>query len=223
VPAFVREADALDEADHARLKERLLSSSFVSKSPLMGTFEGSKGFALVFTERGVSEVLARFPEVGPYLAAARKDAPRKKLAGALARLRHKELPRPNAFYLNLLVLEPGDAVGPHVDATLRDPSGDPDAVPTLVSVLYLEVPSAGGELVLADLTRGVYEVLPPARGAMVWFRGDLNHEVRAFEGDAGPLRASLVLEQYALDDEALARMPRFKVQSKAGFAGYFNR
>jgi hypothetical protein len=63
----------------------------------------------------------------------------------------------------------------------------------------------------------------PRQGLLVHFKGHLQHEVEPFTG--GPedaLRASLVCEQYAFEPEALARLPAFRVQSKAGFAAYLD-
>jgi len=49
----------------------------------------------------------------------------------------------------------------------------------------------------------------------------LAHEVQPFVSDApNALRASLVLEQYALPDENLHLVPQLKVCSKAGFSAY---
>ena len=36
----------------------------------------------------------------------------------------------------------------------------------------------------------------------------------------GAQRASLVIEQYHFADEALARLPKFKLDSRAGFKAY---
>lgn len=58
---------------------------------------------------------------------------------------------------------------------------------------------------------------------LVHFQGDLQHEVEPFTGGPeGALRASLVCEQYVFAPEVLARLPTFRVQSKAGFAAYLD-
>ncbi len=63
----------------------------------------------------------------------------------------------------------------------------------------------------------------PRPGLLVQFRGDLQHEVQPFTGGPeGAVRASLVCEQYAFEPEALARIPAFRIQSKAGFAAYLD-
>ena len=190
----------------------------------MGTFRASRGFAFIFTFEGRAMLEARFPFLSGYLArvldptSARGLLPwRERLLGP-----RQERILPNAFYLNLLLLDAGTPVGRHIDATLQEPSGVPGATPRHVSVLYLQVPerAKGGELRLLRNDVLVGEVRP-REGLLVHFRGDLQHEVRAFTGGAeGAMRASLVCEQYAFAPEALARIPPFRIQSKAGFAAY---
>jgi hypothetical protein len=130
---------------------------------------------------------------------------------------------PNAWYLNLLLVSEGGTVGRHVDATLRKPSGVDDAVPEMVTVLYLSVPRArGGELLIWDDAGLRLAKLAPLENASIHFRGDLLHEVCAFAGAGDGLRASLVIEQYHFDAEVLARLPEFKLDSRAGFAAYLD-
>lgn len=212
---------ALGEAALGRLEDQLFASPFVADSPLAGTFEGSRGFAVLFTERGRGELLVRFPYLVPFLDAALDERLHRRLLGLGARLRGEAPVRANAFYLNLLLLGPGNFVGRHVDATLRDASGVANALPVRVFVLYLRVPKAqGGELCLFRHRAPVGRIVP-ARGVAAVFRGELAHEVRPFAAlEEGALRASLVLEQYALPEEGLSRMPRVKVCSKAGFSAY---
>src|SRR3712207_5388908 len=49
VSEFVTHRKAMDAAKLEALREALLSSRFVARSPLMGTFQSSRGFALIFT------------------------------------------------------------------------------------------------------------------------------------------------------------------------------
>ncbi len=221
---YVTHRAALKGAQLESLREALLSSRFVGRSQLMGTFQGSRGFAFIFTEAGRATLEARFPFLREYLALAMEPASWRGLLPWRERLfgPRPERRRPNAFYLNLLLVEPGKSVGRHIDATLQGPSGVEGAVPEHVSVLYLAVPRGanGGELVM---TRGQewLGVVRPREGMLVHFRGDLMHEVRPFTGALeGALRASLVCEQYAFEPEALARLPEFRIQSKAGFTAY---
>lgn len=221
MPELLRRRRALPEEALRALDERLFASPFIGESPLAGTFEGSRGFALVFTERGRAEVLTRFPYLGPFLESALSEPLAARLLSFKERLFGVRPRRANAFYLNLLLLGPGDFVGRHVDATLRDVSGVDDAVPERVAVLYPRVPEAkGGELVLF---RHLLRVgcIRPRRGELVCFRGDLAHEVRPFESeDPSALRASLVLEQYALPKEAARAMPSFRLHTRGGFSAY---
>lgn len=221
MPPFVTRADALEERELSSLEETLLSSKLVGDSPLTGTFQQSRGFAVVFTREGLGEVRARFPFFQPYLDLVLDDAVRRSLVSWRERLLGQSLPPvPNAFYLNLLLLEPGAAVGPHVDATLRDESGVEEAVPEYVSVLYLRAPKEGGALRLRRGPRHVADILP-VRGGLVVFEGTLEHEVLPFESDdESELRASLVCEQYALPEEGLERLPRCRVHSRAAFSAY---
>jgi len=224
VSEYVTHRNALPAARLEALREALLSSRFVARSPLMGTFQSSRGFAFIFTEAGRATLEERFPFLRDYLARVMEPESwrgllpwRERLFGA-----RKERRRPNAFYLNLLLLEPGRGVGRHIDATLQEPSGVPGATPEHVSVLYLNVPQGakGGTLVFSRGTEPAGEVRPRP-GMLVHFRGDLTHEVQPFTGGGeGALRASLVCEQYAFAPEVLARLPEFRIQSKAGFGAY---
>jgi hypothetical protein len=137
-------------------------------------------------------------------------------------------PVPNAFYLNVLLIGAGAGVGLHMDGTLREESGVPDAMPRVVSVLYLQMPEAaqpgreadGGEL---RLYRNWLPVgtIRPVPGTLVHFRGDLKHEVRPFASNAqDALRASLVCEQYCFGAQVLERIPPLAVHSKNGFRAY---
>jgi len=224
VSEYVTHREALPEAALEALRGTLLSSRFVARSPLMGTFQSSRGFALIFTEAGRPTLEERFPFLRDYLARVMEPAGWRGLLPWRERLLGPKPERraPNAFYLNLLLLEAGRGVGRHIDATLQEPSGVPGATPEHVSVLYLSVPEGakGGALVLSRERLPVGEVRPKP-GLLVHFRGDLTHEVRPFTGGGDDaLRASLVCEQYAFAPEALARLPAFRIQSKAGFAAY---
>jgi hypothetical protein len=215
---------AVDDDALARLDDGLLDSKFIARSQLAGSFQASRGFAVIFTHEGIAELFARFSFVEPWVRELLDGSGQQALRTWTDRLVSAP-PACNAFYLNLLLIPPGGFIGPHVDATLRDVSGIEDAVPELVSVLYLREPGTerGGELALYDGAAHLVHV-HPVRGAAVHFRGDLRHEVCVYEtDDASALRASLVCEQYALPDEGLARMPAFSIHSKAGFDAYLRR
>lgn len=208
------------------LREALLASRFVARSQLMGTFQASKGFGFIFTEAGQATLLERFPFLTDYLSLVQEPRTTRGLLPWRERLfgPRPERLRPNAFYLNLLLLEAGKGVGRHIDATLQEPSGVKGAVPEHVSVLYLTVPSGiqGGELHLLHQNQ-LLGSIRPRPGLLVQFQGQLQHEVEPFTGgEPGAVRASLVCEQYAFGPEALARIPAFQIQSKAGFAAYLD-
>lgn len=200
------------------MRNALLDSPLVGRSTLSGPFQASRGFAVIFREEGKQELLARFPSLAPHFELM-LGYPSVR---ALTPWWRRKIERvPNAWYLNVLLVSAGGSVGRHVDATLRKPSGVDSAIPELVSVLYLQVPRArGGELlVYAGSTASA--IVRPRENTLVHFRGDLAHEVAPFEGTEG-LRASLVVEQYWFPDEVLARLPEFKLDSRAGFSAYLD-
>jgi hypothetical protein len=222
MPDWRRTLRAVSDEDLDRMREGLLSSRFVGDSPLTGSFRGSRGFAAVFTRDGISELRARWPFLEPWVELVLDEDIGRGLLPWPQRLLGRRPVRANAFYLNLLLLGPGDDVGPHVDATLRDVSGVDDALPELVSVVYLRTPDVndGGELIL---WRGAEPLggMRPVEGSLVLFAGHLKHAVRAFASDdEEALRASFVCEQYALDEEGLARVPRFRLHTQSGFSAY---
>jgi hypothetical protein len=222
MPEWVRIRRPLESAALEALATGVLESPLVSRSTLAGSFRGSRGFAITFTLPGRDALERRYPFLSPFLALAISDRAHRSLEPWLARRRARPAARPrNAFYLNVLLVSGGGSIGRHTDATLRGPSGEPEVVPEQVTVLYLRLPErfAGGELNLYRGERGVAR-LRPVSGQLLHFRGDLQHEVAPLDAPDGALRASLVLEQYHLHPEALARLPELNVQSKAGFAAY---
>jgi hypothetical protein len=211
-----RRRRALPAPAFEALRTALLESPLVGASTLSGAFSSSRGFAVTFRgEPGRQKVLERFPTLAPHLDLI-LGAPAVR---ALTPWWRRSLTRvPNAWYLNVLLVGAGGTVAKHLDVTLREASGVATTTPELVSVLYLLVPPAkGGELVLAT-SRTLASVIFPEENMRVHFRGDLFHEVRAFEGDG--LRASLVLEQYCFTPEALERLPDFQLDSRAGFGAF---
>jgi hypothetical protein len=172
---------ALDAPELDALAERCLGSSLVGESTLMGTFEKSQGFGMILTAEGLGQLARGFSYLTPFVDLCFDRARQKRLLPPMMRpMAERLLPRPNAFYINVLVLAGGGSVGPHVDATLREPSGTPDAVPDWVSVLYLKVPTGlrGGALCLHGGDYGVTRIKPEP-GLFLHFRGELTHEVEA--------------------------------------------
>jgi hypothetical protein len=222
MPEWVRIRRPIGAAELEALSAGVLESPLVSRSTLAGSFRGSRGFAITFTLPGRDALERRYPFLSPFLALALSERAHRALEPWLARRRARPISRPrNAFYLNVLLVAGGGSIGRHTDATLRGPSGEAEAVPEQVTVLYLHAPErfSGGELNLYRGERGVARIRPEP-GDAIHFRGDLQHEVAALDAPEGALRASLVLEQYHLRPEALARLPELNVQSKAGFEAY---
>lgn len=190
----------------------------LDRSPLYGSFQATRGFAAVFRRDGVDALKQRLPELSFFVEALLS----LREAFALVpwwRRPFTSAPTPNAFYLNVLAVPRGAKVDRHVDATLRGPSGDNEALPLRVSVLYLRVPHdmRGGRLRLHAGGLHVADVRPSER-TLLHFRGDLAHEVLPFEARSEQaLRLSVVCEQYVLSDTALGRLPPFQLQSKASF------
>lgn len=215
--ALTQRRRALPSAKFQALRSALLESPLVGASTLSGAFDSSRGFAVTFRgEAGVQKVVERFPALQPYLQDTLGEPAMRRMTPWWSK---RATRIPNAWYLNVLLVSPGGTVRKHLDVTLRGPAEVPTALPEAVSVLYLSVPlkATGGELVLAagDTFAGV---VFPRENLQVHFRGDLFHEVRAFEGEG--LRASLVIEQYCFEPEALARLPEFQLDSRAGFNAF---
>lgn len=193
---------AVEGAALRALEDGLLRSPLLGRSTLAGSFRDSDGFAITFSDPGRAELLNRFPPLEAALAAL--AAPDIFLPKAI-----------NAWYLNLLRLPAGKGVGRHTDGTLRPVVADDSVLPSCVSVLYLVTPPGSGALELYDGERLVQSIRPTP-GAIVHFEGALEHAVLPSDAE----RVSLVLEQYALRPSALAKVPAFKLDSRAGFAAY---
>lgn len=208
---------ALPAPQFSALRDALLSSPLVGASTLGGPFQSSRGFDVIFKAPGRATVLERFPSLAPWFDLT-LGAPAVRALTPWWRRTLEHIP--NAWYLNVLCVSEGGSVARHVDTTLRKKSEVDDAVPRMVSVLYLTVPDApGGELQLWDGPDPVAK-LKPMDNASVHFRGDLAHAVRPFTGAPGKIRASLVIEQYCFSDEVLARLPDFQLDSRAGFGAF---
>lgn len=174
---------------------------------------------MIFKEEGRAKVTERFPALRPYLDAVLGTPSVRAMTPWWVRTLTRI---PNAWYLNVLLVSEGGNVKRHVDATLRKPAEEAEAVPELVSVLYLSVPKArGGDLQLWDGPTPITRVTPK-ENTLLHFRGDLAHQVNAFEGAPNEVRASLVIEQYHFAPEALARLPDFRLESRAGFSAFLS-
>jgi hypothetical protein len=217
VREYRQRARALPDAEFVALRDALLGSPLVGASTLGGPFQSSRGFDVIFKAAGRARVEERFPQLAPWLSRTLGEPAVRALTPWWTRTLSAI---PNAWYLNVLLVSEGGTVARHVDVTLRKHSEVDDALPCMVSVLYLQVPHAsGGELQLWDGADPIAR-LKPAANTSVHFRGDLAHAVNAFSGAPGQLRASLVIEQYHFPDEVLTRLPDFRLDSRAGFAAY---
>lgn len=175
------------------LQTQIISSPYLAASQLSYSFAGTKGFSVVFKRSSIGKVEKNFPFFQNYLRVAIK-------------------PRCNAFYLNPLILEEGTSVKPHVDCSLSE--GKLRLIPTIVSVLYVEVPSdlQGGELILEEHCFQVGQIQPQAN-TLLHFRGSLRHSVNQVKSSQS--RISLVCEQYNLSKTRLKQIPEFEIKSES--------
>ncbi|OJT24991.1 hypothetical protein BO221_11425 [Archangium sp. Cb G35] len=197
---FHRKLDALPPADIEAMRSVILGSSLLGETNLTSQFSGTYGFSVTFQREALSDVKDRFPTFVPFLDAAL-------------------LPVCNAFLLNPLLIQNGRGVEAHLDKSMMY-YGDTIGCPVAVSVLYIQVPEqlAGGELRLYHRGERV-AALAPRPNSLVTFRGDMAHEVIAVESGAPEIsaaRISLVVEQYRLPEELLARVPRMELRTRAG-------
>lgn len=185
---YTRKPNFLKTAELAALRQTIVNSPYLADNQLSEGFQDSRGFSVVFTRSGIEQVIEKFPAFTPYLTRVLKSAC-------------------NAFYLNPLVLSAGAAVTPHIDCSLgRYPQSM--IIPTLVSVLYVQVPQdlTGGELVLKLGERPVAE-LPPETNTLLYFLGNVMHSVNPVK--TRDCRISLVCEQYNLAPNVLQTIPKF--------------
>ena len=206
------------------LQANLLNHPLVGPSPLKGTFDKTRGFALVFTTAGIEEVHKRFSCLAPFLEEITKP---HIIQRSWAGLRSTQIPC-NAFYLNLLMVPAGTWVRRHVDATLRRAGELEEILPSRVSVLWLRTPRElhGGELQLFAGEKRL-ATITAHEGNLLHFRGDLGHGIAPVVLDATPsreseklMRVSVVCEQYALSEAQLALFEPYRVHSRAGFSAF---
>lgn len=176
----------------SNLRGEIQTCPYFSVNNLNRDFVGTKGFSIVFQRSGLADVEQQFPWFRPYLDLALQ-------------------PTCNAFYLNPLLLQQDSRVDPHVDRSLRSYFKTIES-PTLVSVLYIQVPSdmQGGELVLRCHKRQVGQIRPQVN-TLVYFQGDLTHSINPVKTPGN--RLSLVCEQYSLSRAELREIPQFTVES----------
>lgn len=178
----------------SQLQGQILSCSYFAVNNLNRDFIKTKGFSLVFQRSGLKEVEQQFPFFKTYLNIALQ-------------------PNCNAFYLNPLLLQAGSRVDPHIDRSLRSYCKTIEP-PALVSVLYVQVPTAldGGELILCHNKRQVAQIRPHVN-TLLHFQGNLTHSVKELTSPG--TRLSLVCEQYNLRETELLEIPKFRIESRA--------
>ncbi len=237
--------EAFSNPEVCALLDCIAASGFVNRSTLRGSFYKSRGFAVTLRTAGVARLRQELPPLAHYVERVLRDPKRHQLCNWRQRLQGTlGSGKTNALYLNVLALPPGSGVGAHVDATLRTPSGVPELIPRMVSVLYLQ-PGHGGLLKLYEGNR-LRADIEPQRGALLHFRGDLRHEVLTgdaanktvdthppYADDVGEsktaptlsprTRVSLVCEQYSLKASALRHIPQYELHSKAPFETFLQR
>ncbi len=212
----------------APMREALMASILVGKNVLTGTFEGTRGFSIIFKRDGLPKLRERLPEALPFLDLVLTDQAQQALRSWPGRiLGGRYLKSTNAFYFNLLVMPPKSRVTPHVEGTLTTACGLDWHTPVANSVFYLHAPKAGGGQLCVHGKGGHRHTVIPRLGTLAHFRGDLLHEVlptHAAEAgdnsaDFSSQRISLVCEQYRIDPAQLHRVPSYQVDSR----GYFDR
>jgi predicted 2-oxoglutarate/Fe(II)-dependent dioxygenase YbiX len=197
MPYYRQQTNAFSSQYLNDLRGEILACPYFATNNLNRDFVNTKGFSVVFRRSHLAAVKQQFPFFKPYLDLALD-------------------PTCNAFYLNPLLLQSGSRVDPHIDRSLRSYCKTIDP-PTIVSVLYVYVPSdlQGGELVLRNTKQQVGQIKPTVN-TLVHFQGDLTHSVNAVK--TADTRLSLVCEQYNLSDDQLWDIPELTVESRASTA-----
>jgi hypothetical protein len=199
---YLVEPGAVSQETQQALKAAILASPLLGRNPLNRYFQTTLGFSVVFRREALTDVMDRFPAFTPYLQRALS-------------------PMANAFYLNPLVIPGGGRVERHADLSLRSYVTSV-ANPAFVSVLYVQVPAgmSGGELRLYRPDDSIIATIRPQENTLLTFQGDLRHDVTEVSGNGESPRISLVCEQYCLNPDQLADVPRLTAQSHGGFAAF---
>lgn len=194
MPYYSRHSDVFSIDYLNDLRGEILACPYFAVNNLNRDFVGTKGFSVVFQRSQLAAVEQQFPYFKPYLDQALE-------------------PDCNAFYLNPLLLRQGSRVDPHIDRSLRSYCKTVEP-PTIVSVLYVQVPPnlQGGELVLHNRKQQVGKISPKVN-TLLRFQGDLTHSVNPVQVPGE--RLSLVCEQYCLSDRELRDIPLLTIESRA--------
>lgn len=178
------------------LEKQILLCPYLSESQLSDSFAGTKGFSVVFKHSAVEQVKQHFPFLQQYLETTLNT-------------------NCNAFYLNSLLIDTGKCIESHIDSSISSYT-EITVIPTIVSVLYVQVPSdlRGGELILENNKQQI-NIISPKTNTLLYFRGDLKHSVSKVKSLQS--RISLVCEQYNLSANLLDQIPEFKIETSATF------
>ncbi len=225
IPYCHVEENAFDNDACRTLATQVQASALLARSQLDFMFKESQGFGVAFSSAHLAQVKASHPFFAPFLdRVLRKDAfvpllSRREQLSLRNRLFNKVSPATpppaaNAWYANVLLVDKGASVGAHFDGTLGYLLDEEGMMPSLVSVLYLQVPERddeGGAYELLSLAGRVLKKIQPKVGMLVEFDGRARHRVCA----AQSRRLSMVVEQYVLSDEQFEKMHEPRFQSRA--------
>ncbi|MBC7472883.1 MAG: 2OG-Fe(II) oxygenase [Candidatus Sericytochromatia bacterium] len=185
------------------LRDQILESDYLAKNHLNYRFSTTLGFSVIFKTETINKVKDKFPYFCEYIDQTISN-------------------KYNAYYLNPLLIPLDAKVEPHIDKSLRSYCLDVPT-PERVSVLYIDIPKmSGGKLILYNDEKFIEEITPVIN-KLLFFRGDLRHEVTPIEeifSDNIKYRVSLVCEQYYLDSNQLKQIPDFLIRSDTSFSNF---
>lgn len=236
MPLVVQRAGGMPAAAFAQLRRDVLSHPWAGyANRLSKSFEGTRGFVVRFNSAGYAQSFREHEQLRclvPFFEAAVLDdanvfvmnvlvvpVAAEGAAGDAAGGGGAEGVRPLA-------------VQRHLDNTLAICTPSRSYVAHQVDVLYVDVPEGmlGGRLCVwePEAEGGAPLVVPPpaqtvepSRNLWVSFRGDAKHGVEsaavpAAAGGGGPLRVSLVLEQYKVGADELPLSEPFQILATQG-------
>ena len=193
--------DLLPTAQLDRLRSSILESPYLAESDLNEGFTGSYGFSI-------------FCKIGQRAKAEKLIPGLKEFLDAVL------YPDTNLIFLNPLQIQKGQGVDAHADKTLVSFLEKPEAevpFPFRVSVLYLTIPPdiKGGDLVF-HRWMGQLKI-SPQDNLLVEFPGWMLHQVTPFQCAEGQFRLSLVMEQYVLNEQEIAAVPDWAMDTSRSF------
>lgn len=176
--------------------KEVMNVKYSNKNSLNQYFSDSRGFNIEFKINYKDKVIKYFPFFKDYINAVIDESDEA-----------------NVFFMNVLILENNTKVMRHADQSMSAYDPYNISYPARVSVLYVDVPEIkNGNLVLFDFKNEVFASITPERNKLVYFKGNLQHEVTELTNLNNDKRAriSLVCEQYKINEEGLKNIPNFK-------------